>query len=281
MKKLYFLVLVFLLPSCVREKIIDTEDFYKKEPVVYCIITPGENIHVNVSETLPFGYSGHEIPVVEDATVRIKGNGITQEIPYHQQGKHYIISKDEFKIENGQQYFLEVFLSNGTKVSATTTVPITPPVWHSIDYKVIEKSLDGDEPAKLIEFNFLWKNDGEADCSYFIYSKDAIQGIGNGTHYIARNEDYSGPIYRAYYLRGGYESFIALGKATFSLIKANADIKKMYEFESQLRLVNDQLDMGLFWELYRGIIPEYSNINGGYGFFGSYLKTDTTIKIEP
>ena len=77
-----------------------------------------------------------------------------------------------------------------------------------------------------------------------------------------------------------YSKFEKVKNAQVTLVKANSEMQEYLEYLNQLQKINDQLDMGLFWELYRGAIKEYSNIEGGYGFFGGYLKNDTTVNIS-
>ncbi|MGC9354875.1 MAG: DUF4249 family protein [Mariniphaga sp.] len=277
LKAIAFISLI-LFAACMREKEIDMEGFYTEKPVVYSIISPGEDIHIYISKTLPFHFSVEKIPVVHDAKVLLFGNDTSIEVPFNNEREHYFIPKESFPVLTGKKYILNIVMSNGLESMSTTTVPQTNPVWVSIGQKIINRN-SGDESSKLIEFSFAWKNDCVENCSYYVFSNEIFQRTANGNYYIFPDETYQGDVLRAIYT-DVYDNFRTIHHAKISLIKASPEMKRFTDYEEQLRLINDQLDMGLFWELYRGVIPEYTNINGGYGFFGSYLKSDTTINIR-
>ncbi len=273
------LILLALLVSCVRETEIDLNDYYIEKPVVYCIISPGENINVLVSKTLPFGSPADSIEIVGNAIVEFTGNDSTIILDFNPQRGFYTSSHEKFPVKNGNTYNLRVALSNGTESFASAIVPKEPPQWVDINYNLLVRNPDNPDPTRLIEFNFYWKNDTEENCNYLVYSNDIIRsGRTRGNNFVFPNDNLNGTIMSAYYL-DSYSNFSSTKKATVSLIKVTSEFDQLQQYENQLQKISDNLDMGLFWELYRGIIPEYTNFEGGYGFFGGYLKTDTVIQL--
>jgi len=277
LKSIAFITLI-LLVACLREKEISLEKFYEEKPVVYSILNPDKDICVHVSKTVPFNFLEEEIPVIRDAKVVLTGNDVEIEIPFHQEKGLYFISKDSFNVLPGKLYHLKIYFQDGQEVSATTTVPETKPVWESMGQEIIVRN-SGDETSALIRFHFAWQNDWKTDCAYYVFSEDIFQHTATGDYFIIPEETQQGNIMGAVYT-SAYSNFRPFSRASVSLVKANAEMKNLTDYEGRLRLINDQLDMGMFWELYRGVIPEYTNIDGGYGFLGSYLKTDTTIDIR-
>lgn len=266
------------LVACLREKEISLEEFYEEKPVVYSILNPEEDIHVLVSKTVPFNFMEKDIPVIRDVKVVLTGNGTEVEIPFHQGKGLYFISRDSFNISPGNSYQLKIFFRDGQEITANTTVPETKPVWESIGQEIIIRN-PGDETSALIRFHFAWQNDRKTDGAYYVFSEDIFQHTRSGDYFIIPEETQQGNIIGAVYT-SAYSNFHPFSRASVSLVRASAKMKIFTDYEGRLRLINDQLDMGMFWELYRGVIPEYTNIDGGYGFFGSYLKTDTTISIR-
>jgi hypothetical protein len=277
--QIILLIFLVLLVSCVRETEIDLNDYYTEKPVVYCIISPGEDINVLVSKTLPFGSPADSIEIVDNAVVEFTGNDSTIILDFNPQRGVYTSSQEMFPVKKGNTYNLRVALSNGTESFASATVPKESPQWVDISYNLLVRNPDNPEPSRLIEFNFYWKNDTEENCSYLVYSNDIIRsGRTQGNNFVFPNKDLNGTIMSAYYL-DTYSNFSSMIKAKVSLVKVNTGFSQLHQYENQLQEISDNLDMGLFWELYRGIIPEYTNFDGGYGFFGGYLKTDTVIQF--
>jgi hypothetical protein len=277
LKTIACIILLFLI-ACLREKEISLEEFYEERPVVYSILNPEEDIHVHVSKTVPFNFLGKEIPVIPDAKVVLTGYGTEVEIPFHQGKGIYFISRDSFNVSPGKSYQLKIFFRDGQEIMATTAVPKTKPVWESIGQEIIVRN-PGDETSALIRFHFAWQNDWKTDGAYYVFSEDIFQHTRSGDYFIIPEETQQGNIIGAVYT-SAYSNFHPFSRASVSLVKTSAEMKIFTDYEGRLRLINDQLDMGMFWELYRGVIPEYTNIDGGYGVFGSYLKTDTTISIR-
>ncbi|MFP4096462.1 MAG: hypothetical protein ACLFUB_18415, partial [Cyclobacteriaceae bacterium] len=63
----------------------------------------------------------------------------------------------------------------------------------------------------------------------------------------------------------------------FSIVTLNQDLADYYQAYEVNHANKESLDFGLFLRLFKGVLPEYTNINGGLGVFGAYLSDTKEI----
>jgi len=286
-----FVILIFT--ACVREEIISNEalSIYEEKPVVYCFLTEGDSISVWIAHTL-IVYDKLVQPkdtYVFDAKVFIK-NEENEKIELFLNDSIFPIyscSQQNFKIKRGKKYLLEVFLNN-LSLTAETKVPEIKDVFDTIlkgdtifiqNYNTVEY---------YISTTIKWSNDSKLENILFvedsIYCKDCSppEKYLNFEYvnfwYNRVNENNNSLPYEIVY--NEYFDYLNDYKY-FHLYTLNSDITSFTSSYELFENVNDNISGNHFLELFRGVIPEYSNIEGGYGVFGAYLSDTDSIRVKP
>jgi hypothetical protein len=289
MKKTYFtiLILYFLNIGCVRETIItnDALVLYEEKPVIYCFLTESDSIYAWVAHTLPVGdvtVSPEDIYVF-DADINIyneSGNSIKLNL-INQNKPIYGNSQKNFKIEKGKSFFLEINFKNYNKVTAQTTIPNQKDsLFCSIEYIVIPDLWDSSSIYYPVEISF--KNiSGFENILYEKNIYESDEGKYVDYHKIIPY------LYNAIYDENEKKTtFITLVNSNtnnnfnyqnYYLYTISPELSKFLNFYD---IVNENVALNTgFLSIFRGVFPEFSNINGGLGVFGSYLVDTDSVKI--
>lgn len=267
-----FIILCGLMTSCIREDIIPI-NLKNTEPklVVIGFLTPGKTIQVYVGRTQPFG----KYPILRsdfkelNATVTLK-NETGLEKTLHKGNETvpiYSISQEDFPIESGKSYSIQVNAPNYPVVGATTTVPAQKATWKTITLFPHE-----------VEYNLKGTWDALANESGIDYN---VSIIGQSKDNTLRQED--GMIMN---LGTSYEVqqdiYFYYNESTLNAVLLTID-KESSEFRriSGLTLeVFYHFKDAYFTDLisgFKGVMPQGGNINGGHGVLGSYLIDSKTI----
>jgi len=291
---LLFFAIILLFTNCVREEIIhDVEITETTQPVVICAISPGDSIELllirstSVSDNKPYEYLSNGI---YDAEVKLYDNNsdsltltVANALPI------YKGSQKEFKIRPGKQYWLEITLKNDHKIRATTVVPKDTVKWDEFivygerkeineEYNVetlfkniIAKWIDEDDKTKVVKRS---SSDTENDMvmhAASAYLDDYVKQTACCK--ILEVENLSIRQTR----RSIDDMYDHKEIHHFYLITLNEDLKAYLRVDNIL--YNNHIDLvtEYFLDIYRGVIPEYNNIDGGIGVFGAYHITDQRI----
>ncbi len=281
------LILCFLLQSCMERTEIDFPSLEEDAKlVVYGAITPGKDVTVFVAHTLPIDIENTkdlEVVYLFDAEVWLfnitRNDSIRLELS-NDSVSNYSCSKDDFEITKGESYQLFVSVDGYPSVSASTTVPEVAAIWED-DWELSTVSVlfDGDYYDDFI-FTGSWEipsgDQYQFVATHFIFEYGATRKDYNFnydiTDSIARFESENFPSWKS-----------SEHSTYFTLVTAD---RNLYTYAENFTFYNEvhekvyDSDDGIYIDLFRGIMPEYTNIEGGYGIFGSYLE-DSVVIYEP
>ncbi len=272
----------------------------QKEPklVVYGILNPSaDSIEIMVARTYPLNASNVIGPddIYVDAEVFIVRSESTDTVQLEQlsvNGTGYGCELSELSINPGEKYCLLVKAEGFNSVIASTTVPEIAVEWN--ETKLIESKVDMD--GYFIDgFSFYgtWqKSNTENDQVVSFHIKDSrdndngnieTRTYTSGIYLNFSETDHSfifeSPPFHIY----KPDEFLPEDSYRWYMEEINAvlittDIH-LYNYISYYLLtedINNVMDGGSFLDLFRGIMPEFSNVEGGLGIFGSCM-TDTAI----
>jgi len=282
---LFFLFGFFVFNSCIREEIIDDETIsalYKEKLVVYCLLTPGDSIYAYIASTAPFSQIADkpEDYYVFDALVELSDD-INNSIPLVLKSDSfplYAASQENFNITQSAQYHLHVTTPGGLSVRASTTTPHT---FAKLNQENVSQYTLYDEVFgynQIVEVLLYWETVSEYSYGYHLYS-----GSSNSINYgIAILENYysAGNMNFCQY---GYNMFFRDSNRicdTLYLATTDENLANFIKVHEIFEQIKNVLDGGSFLNLFRGVIPETSNIEEGVGIFGSYLSDTVIININ-
>lgn len=273
MKRSILTLLLGLLVSfsCVRQEIIDIDgEQISPKLVVLAYLTPGDSIRIFVNKSIPFGNLANPAQTdVLDATVILKDTeGKTQQLKLSTPSVPiYTCSQEDFPVIQGQTYHLTVSAPDMTTVTAETTVPQHPAKWTSAS---ISQTNDGGS-----QFSGSWDaflDERDIDYGVFLYRPAEPRDLLFGNEsIIPKSGGYT--VERVVYTGTGSSLEAALVTRT----KRLGNFSKMAELTREMELYYS--DAG-FYEIisgFKGVIPQFSNIENGLGVFGSYLLHTETI----
>jgi len=290
----------FICLSCIQEEVIDDIDLsYPEQPVVLCTLTPGDSIRLmlirsnNLNDNTALSYQERGI---FDAKVFIfnDSNDSIRLLPGNELPL-YKASQQGFPILPGNVYRLVVNLPNSHKLTASTWVPERDIKWETFDvYNVKEERKNfevGNEPGNPVHQKFTihksimarWvdrENRTKILLSYEIdqekYDFHSVLDANHPRAYI--NHTSCCHTLRMENLLVYYESTnrntVKKQKNIFHLITLNDDLKAYYRMYDLLFSNDEDVETGQFLPLFRGVIPEYDNSEGGMGIFGAFVVSD-------
>ncbi len=293
--------------ACTREKLIEKglPPFVEKL-AVFCALTPGDSIKVHVELTAPLNGEATK-PMdfyVFDANVLLEDDsGGSISLPLIDSNDAiYGVSQSEFEIKKGNTYYLSITTPNEEFVYATTRIPEKAAAWQS--YEITrETSQDLDlgeyvpgveitgkwEPLSGDEFGYLVETIKYSRYDYLDTTKTEFEVQKDYSNISSFSEIEWAGSFLSYSIETELEHTYAAPKAIWKLYKLESFLVTMNEdlikYENMFQLMLDIYDYtggGDFTEVYTGIIPEFSNIEGGIGIFGAYLtdKVNMEFNIE-
>ena len=305
MPRIFLLFLLLSLCACVREEIVDDLEgtFYKEKLVIQSILSPGDSIFVYVGKTLPYTQEvTPEAGFVFDAKVTLQNSqGTTITLPLlNPDIPVYAIAQPDFPILPGETYHLSV-LTPHNAAKATCTVPAKATEWESVNYKGTEEN-EGDtyaivqgiwkqkHPSTYLErvvVNLLSENVGEIGNSDSTGQHDLTKKgeLFSGNYNLDTDYNNIGHLYtveESFFKKGGENtiSYWEIKEVTFYLITPDQHLSGYTDAFDKFYYIEENLQGNELFSLYRGIIPEYTNIEGGWGVFGAYLVSQPiTVKI--
>jgi len=283
----FFFLLFVLLQSCMERTEIDFPSLEEDAKlVVYGAITPGKDVNIFVARTLPIDIENTkdlEVVYLFDAEVwlyNISRNDSIRLQLSNDTVSNYGCSTEGFEITKGESYQLYVNVDGYPSVSAGTTVPEVAAVWEEVwELSTVSVLLDGDYYDDYI-FTGSWKilpdDQYQFVTNHFIFewgmSREDYNFNYDITDSIARFESETFPSWKS-----------SEHLTYFTLVTAD---KNLYTYAENFTFYNEvheevyDSEDGIYIDLFRGIMPEYTNIEGGYGIFGSYLE-DSVVIYEP
>jgi hypothetical protein len=267
--------------SCVRENLIDTIDFPKTEKKIVVIgaISMGDSIQVRVSKSSGIGelYNDTE-NAVNNANVRLINLTTNEsvELTRWKRNSLYSVSQKNFKIKMAEKYQLVINVPNYPTIYSVCQMPTKAAYFESILIHTTKNSkgynwypfftwkditLDRESTGYAIIFKAINGNPVLSGMIRSIQERDRVNGICTyGDSFFTNRDENSGEIYWQ----------------TFGLVTYNDVMKKFF----QIRDLSEDINHYSILSDFKGIIPEYTNIQNGLGFFGGYVVTDKTVLIR-
>ena len=288
-------IISLFLQSCIKETDVElTTLLQEPKLVVYGVLDPSsDSVKVMVTKTFPVNTDqGIDISdLLVDATVFLTNSEKTstaEMILLHRDGNVYGCSQSQMDIIPGETYYLSVNAEGFEEVTAETTIPEVAAEWK--ETMLIETKVDMDgyyidghsfygswskkinESRQFVsEISLIGRYD---ESGYYItrsYHKLYTEFESTATDFIF--ESWPFHIYEQEDVE--YGSWFQVERYML-LVSADQHLYDYILYFMLIEGINNVMDGGSFLDLFRGITPEFSNIEGGLGIFGSYL-TDTTI----
>ena len=311
-RKAILLVPILFLASCYQEEIIKSE-YPVSEPklVVYSFLSPeSDSIFVHVTKSNNrFGdsYTISDTYVVDASVIISNEDGDTVRLVLkNDQYPIYVASQDQMQVMPDKYYYLSVSAKGFATVTAETWVPQNALVWqvvkvNDILYPEDNYVVDGIEIfAKWIQpdsNNFGSKILTNITTEYFDSSEPylVVFSLADDSYSISSigaNYTYYNQLPTVGYTSVETNCSTPLGTFKVDSGKIYSKLNPLYLFlittDKHLTMFNkSMLTFSEIWykhdsflEQYRGIVPEYTNIEGGLGVFGSYLTNKYTINLS-
>jgi hypothetical protein len=266
---LFFILIIELFFSCTSEEVVNLNDMYQCKPVVYSVISPqNDTIRVFVSRTYAFGEEFDESKLaIDNALVTISTNDKTIQLPFSLSSGQYEIATNNFPIIEGQIYHLEVVLPTGEKATAETTIPIGN---FQIDSVVTAKT------GPFRDYDF-------PDYYYYRFSTSVFCKICNSGNEVILNNNLIFGMSIDYEIIGD-KLCIKYYKNQYAFHNEFKDDstrhylyitdESLQNYENNAQFVYSFQHPDNEFDVFKGVYPEFTNIENGYGVFSSYLRSE-------
>ncbi len=278
-------------------------DYFEPQLVIHSLITPEDSVLVNVGRSGPLGDS-LQTSKVTDASVTISnGRGRTAQLPLLRENFYttvYGISQQDFSIRAGATYTLSVTHPELPTAEASCTVPGTATPLEAVRY--VGKSRVPDDGRFTYDVQVSWYDSGPYLHRVYFSGDYATTNPKDGSileqgEYQNRQDPFHG-IEQIDSLFTYYDSFFS-GEIIYTDTLPNGTIVSSeqieapttyqlatylvtpdehmarYQASQEIFAQNEsELNSDSFIGLYRSVIPEYTNVRGGLGVFGAYLRSD-------
>lgn len=309
-----FIVLGILFISCAREKVLDDIESQYGRPrlVVHALLSPGDSVLVNLGQTLSLGDTALAGKVVDASVVLRNERGEAVELSLLRttpQAGVYAVGQNIFPIQANTIYQLTVTHPNFPDVTASCKIPaVATPIR---EFTYTGKSLIPDDSNEQYDVVLRWQNSN--DLLHRVYFVGSYQQTATGSNSVLdEGITYQGldPFHGILQTGDWYSyqtSFFATGvfypdldtladgtilagrivstEITYQLdaylVTPDIHMARYQESQEIFAQNRDALNSSSFIELYRGVIPEYTNIEGGLGVFGAYLRSEPkSLRLE-
>ncbi len=272
-----FIVFFIVLISCVSEEYVDIAASKESRLVVFSMITPGDSIYVYVERTAALNkWIAREDLFVTDAMVTMTdaNDNSIQLIKLPGNLPIYGASQETFKITPGQTYYLSVSTLTGAKVSSTSTVPLNKAYWKTLENKGV---VDNDGHNNYYGIEGSWQGLEESNYGYHVsvdcYNSQFAEPYNIEPYVLSISQ-----INNLYFFR---DDFFVEQSRSFSFILCTTD-QNIAQFNQMLipYILQRDVKPNDLLNSFKGVYQEFTNIDGGYGFFGAYLTDRKLIVIK-
>jgi Domain of unknown function (DUF4249) len=278
-----FLLMTLFFTGCSRTSVVEGIIFPVPNGTlsVFCFLTPSDSIHAAVKEIRSLSNTYKEIGI-ENAEITIEDLN-TKEIirlKHLSNGGYFGNSQTTFKVKPNHTYLLTVNSPNNLTLKSSCTVPSQGAV---IENFTFGDSFDDGLIAKRRRIEARWQ-DVSTETQKLNYL------ISSGGKF---KDPFTGKIVE---VQPSLKSFKNISQSGTSLFY-NSDTTddtfpkyyylhtleyNLYQFEKMAQQMDEisKKSTSSFLGAYQGIIPEFTNIQNGYGIFGAYLTTSLTVTIK-
>lgn len=279
MRYIFSFIIIFIL-SCSRTSVIDDIVFpvLNEKITVFCLLTPSDSIKVSIRTVRSVIDKSKEIGV-ENAMITIEDTESQKiiNIPHILSGGFYGNSQGAFKILPNHTYLLKVTTINSLVTqSAICKVPSSSATFEKFTYG--DPFSDGNSMRRRIEARWQDVSSSEQNLNYLISSGGKFKDI------------FSGEILNIQPSLKSYKDISQSKNILFYISTVTDDSfpknyylhtmeNNLYQFQKMAQQMDEisRKGTGNFLGAYQGVIPEFTNIQNGYGIFGAYLTTSQVI----
>lgn len=260
MKQPHYLILSVLtflvLSGCIRLKEEPVPWSLQPLPVVYSILTPDSTVKVFLAST----YTGKMDETYLDAKAFIiEENG--RETELFRQDSVFTDTLHAVKVEKGKTYKLQINLDNGTTIKAETTVPRNAASFSEYSFTPVD-TINNSQLSAYFRCKWTVPPLNSFTDDYRIYTSwqwdvDAVK---------TSPTDYSVAVSRLIYPAQP-------GDYTISLFTTDVWLSRllMNKYHQENSIVQGTDITSVLAAEFKGVLPDFSNIENGVGIFGSYL----------
>lgn len=256
-----FPLVLFFTVSCVRQDIIDIDVKNKQAKlVILAYLTPSDSVRVYIGKSIPFGKSDEDSDVFDATVILTNTKDEAVQLTLSEPSiPIYVCSQKDFPILEGHTYKIKVSVPNLKTATAVTTVPIQKAIWTSAR---ISQTNDG-----ISAFSGAWDalpNETDIDYGVFVYrSAEPIDFLFGNASIIPKTGGYT--VEREIYVGRGLKAVL------LTRTKILGQFSKMGELTREMEMYYSNAGFYDIISGFKGIIPQFSNIENGLGVFGSYL----------
>lgn len=288
MRVIWFVIFVFItMQGCLHSVNLESESNYDPQITVFCILTPEKPIQVFVHHTLNYGGFASAGGYLQGATVRIKRSDTawdTLQSPLEGEMLYSLNDVANYVVP-GVDYHLEVSCPGYNTVYASTTLPRYADTWDTL-YKSELIDVPGDlavVPGYQIRGE--WNQQNNYDY------KNVVQCW----HREFRFDEYDSTSEIAYFQLSDNEVLRNMDGRWVYFHEFEASIFPSEDLKTDVFLITPDKNLDAYNDVFEyfetiantenndlgltnlGLVLEFTNVENGYGVFGSYLSNQRTI----
>ena len=273
--------IILFFGACNRVEVVtnlNTTNSVTSKLALFCMLTPNDSVYAEVRLLRPIGDKKLQALVISTASITISNLNTGQKVllAYLGNDNIYGCSQKIFPIVPDNKYAITASLKGLNEVNSSCVVPAKAAVIDKVFYG--PPFSDTFFSRRRIELQWQDVSDNGQKYNYFVMSAYDLVQNGQLTH--------SGSI-------SSSDNILQVGK-TFFLNQDATDSNtphtyylfttetNLYQYFKVYQKTQDVLGHSTsdFFGSYQGIIPEFTNIEGGYGIFGAYLKSEKVINFK-
>ena len=245
---------------------------------LFCMLTPSDSIYATVSLSRPIGDQKLKNSTFSDAIITLSNLNTGKKVllTYLGQNSKYGCSQKIFPIVPNNKYAISASLKGLNEVNSSCTVPAKAAVIDKVFYG--DPFSDTFSSRRRIELQWQDISENEQKYNYFLGNGFDLVQNGKLTRLINTSSlDNISKVGTTFFLNE--ETIDSNTPHTYYLFTTETNLFQYFKIyqKTQDILRSSTSD---FFGSYQGIIPEFTNIEGGYGIFGAYLKSEKVINFK-
>lgn len=279
-----FIIAVYLLIGCANEQVIEDITFptAQTQVAVYCFLTPADSIFASVKTLQTIDRQTKDSTAsVLNARITLENRRTSQQVILRYLGHDglYGCSQKELAVLAGDPYRLSVSPTSQSTTQAECTVPAQSAAIQTVAYG--EPYDDG--LTKRRRITFFWHDVSPTPTRYnyaliyqFAFQQPQSNSVTSGTNFII-NEGITQSDSSVYYSGTIIDSPLS---QSYHLLTMDSNLFRFFTMADKMKNIVRRDGSNDFFGAYQGIIPEFTNIENGYGVFGAYLITQKPVVIQ-
>lgn len=273
-----------MISSCTREQVIDNLSFPAAESkaAIYCILTPGDSVFLGIKTLQPINAES-KYSTVGIATAQV----IIENTTTHQQARMVYIGRDglygcsqrNMPVLADNNYQLIVTIPNSSVLKSSCHIPVQAASVLTSAYG--EPYTDIFSQYRRVTLTWHDVSFANTQYNYFLAEKFIHKQPSSGELDTLRGFDLNGEITQSngmiYYngrtLDSGYPH-------TYYLYTSDSNLFKFLKMSKQMEHTLTSRGATDFFGAYPGVVPEFTNVENGYGVFGAYLRTEKEVIFQ-